>query len=70
MDDLDRVIVNSLQREFPVCEEPFQRVASAINTSEQELIARLERLLENGTLTRFGPLYNAEKLGGALSLAP
>ncbi len=68
MDDLDRVIVNSLQREFPVCEEPFQRVASAINTSEQELIARLERLLENGTLTRFGPLYNAEKLGGALSL--
>ena len=68
MDELDQAIINSLQREFPVCEEPFLRAARAINTSEQELITRLERLLEDGTLTRFGPLYHAEKLGGALSL--
>jgi DNA-binding Lrp family transcriptional regulator len=25
--------------------------------------------LDNGTLTRFGPLYNAELMGGALTLA-
>ncbi len=68
MDELDRVIVNSLQRGFPICQEPFSEAAREMNTSEEELLARLEHMLEDGILTRFGPLYNAEKLGGALSL--
>jgi DNA-binding Lrp family transcriptional regulator len=33
------------------------------------LIARLKRLLADGALTRFGPMYHAERLGGALTLA-
>ena len=32
-------------------------------------IARLQALLADGTLTRFGPLFDAEKLGGAFTLA-
>jgi DNA-binding Lrp family transcriptional regulator len=37
--------------------------------SEAELLNRLQNLLDNGTLTRFGPLYHAELMGGALTLA-
>jgi DNA-binding Lrp family transcriptional regulator len=33
------------------------------------LLARLERLLDDGLLSRFGPMYHAERLGGALTLA-
>ena len=40
-----------------------------LGLSEQMLIARLQALLDNGTLTRFGPLYHAELMGGALTLA-
>jgi len=69
IDDLDRAIINSLQGGFPVCDHPFAEVAGQLNTTEQELISRVGRLLENGTLSRFGPMYHAERMGGSLSLA-
>lgn len=69
MDKLDRQIVNQLQGGFPICEHPFLMVANYLNINEQELLSRLEKLLENGILSRFAPLYHAEKLGGGLTLA-
>ncbi len=69
MDALDRAIINNLQGGFPVCEEPYREVAGQFGTSEEELLRRLDALLESGTLTRFGPMYHAERLGGALTLA-
>jgi DNA-binding Lrp family transcriptional regulator len=33
------------------------------------VIERLQRLLDDRTLTRFGPLYDAARLGGAFTLA-
>lgn len=68
MDALDRRIVNELQGGFPVCERPFAAVAERLGTSESELMTRLRCMLDDGLLTRFGPLFNAERLGGALSL--
>lgn len=69
MDPLDRAILNALQNGFPVCERPFAMVAARLGTSEEILIERLEALLRAGLLSRFGPLYHAERLGGALLLA-
>jgi len=69
MDAVDRDIINNLQGGFPVCERPYAEVAARLGLSEDELIARLETLLTQGTLTRFGPMYHAERLGGALTLA-
>ncbi len=69
MDDLDRAIVNSLQGDFPVCDHPFSKVAAQLNTSERDLISRVDRMLKEGTLSRFGPMYHAERMGGSLSLA-
>ncbi len=69
MDRLDRAIVNRLQGGFPICERPYAQVAQQLGTSEDELLRRLDALLESGVLTRFGPMYHAERLGGALTLA-
>jgi DNA-binding Lrp family transcriptional regulator len=69
MDAVDRAIVNQLQGGFPVCERPYAEAASTLGLTEDELMQRLDILLENGTLTRFGPMYHAERLGGALTLA-
>jgi len=69
MDQLDRAIINALQGGFPVVEQPYAEVAAQLGTSESELIARIEKLLKDGILSRFGPMYHAERLGGALSLA-
>jgi DNA-binding Lrp family transcriptional regulator len=69
MDELDRSIVNALQGGFPICERPYAEAAAALGIGEEELIVRLEKLLADKTLTRFGPLYNAERMGGAFTLA-
>jgi len=68
VDALDRRIINELQREFPLDERPFQILAERFDASEAELIDRVQKLLDDGVLSRFGPMYHAEKLGGALTL--
>jgi DNA-binding Lrp family transcriptional regulator len=68
MDALDRAIVNRLQDGFPLCERPYAVVAGQLGCGEDELLARLDRLLHDRVLTRFGPMYHAERLGGGLSL--
>jgi DNA-binding Lrp family transcriptional regulator len=69
MDELDRAILNHLQGGFPVSERPYAEAAAELGTTEDELIARLSRMLEQRRLTRFGPLYNADRMGGAFTLA-
>lgn len=69
MDEIDRKIINELQGGFPVCDSPYQFVASQLDLSEIELIERIKCLLDSGVLSRFGPLYHAEKMGGGLTLA-
>ena len=69
MDEIDKRIINHLQGGFPVCSSPYKRVAADLDLTENELILRLDDLLQTGVLSRFGPLYHAEEMGGALTLA-
>ena len=68
MDETDRAIVNGLQGGFALCERPYAAAAPRFGLDEAGLIARLKKLLEGNVLTRFGPLYDAERLGGAFTL--
>ena len=69
MDDIDRAIVNSYQGGFPVTARPYRDAAAAVGIGEDEFIERISSLLATGVLSRFGPMYHAEKLGGGLTLA-
>lgn len=68
MDELDRRIVDHLQGGFPLCKRPFAAAAAQLGTDEATLLERLRGLLQSGTLSRFGPMYDAERLGGAFTL--
>lgn len=68
MDELDKKIVNLLQKGFPLSECPYAEIADQLGISEDGLIERLQRLLDEKILSRFGPMYDVEKLGGAFSL--
>jgi DNA-binding Lrp family transcriptional regulator len=68
MDALDRRLINELQGGFPVCGYPYREVAQRLGSTESELMTRLGCMLEDGLLTRFGPMFHAEHLGGAVSL--
>ena len=69
MDSIDKRIINTLQEGFPISDRPFAEVAVKLGLDEADLIERVEKLRSDGTLSRFGPLYHAERLGGGLSLA-
>ncbi len=49
---------------FPLVDEPYAAVAQALGTTEQDVLQRLQRLLDDGYLTRFGPLFQIERAGG------
>ncbi|MFD1589267.1 Lrp/AsnC family transcriptional regulator [Halorientalis brevis] len=75
-DDLeraDRAVINAFQGGFPVVERPFEPAAAAlrdrgVEMDADELLTRVQRLDEEGILTRFGALINAEEIGGAATL--
>ncbi len=69
LDELDRRIINALQGGFPLCDEPYQAVAGSLGLSAAELLTRLQRLLDQRILTRFGPMVQVERMGGAFVLA-
>ena len=68
IDAVDRRIVNALQEGFPLSPRPYAEAAQTLGLSEEELIRRLQRLLETRALTRFGPFFDAAALGGAFCL--
>lgn len=69
MDATDRAIIDGLQGGFPLTARPFAQAAMDLGLSEAALLTRLGALLAAGTLTRFGPLWDVERLGGAYCLA-
>jgi DNA-binding Lrp family transcriptional regulator len=68
MDDIDRRLVNRLQDGLPVARRPFDELAEEVGLGVTELLDRVRCLLDAGVLSRFGPMFNAEQLGGALHL--
>jgi DNA-binding Lrp family transcriptional regulator len=69
MDEIDRLLVNRLQGGIAVVERPFAAVAGELGIAEAEVCGRLQRLLDEGFLSRFGPMIDAAALGGAFTLA-
>jgi len=69
----DRAVVNAFQGGFPVVRDPFDQAAEAlrergIDIDAADLLERVRRLDDEGVLTRFGPLINAQEIGGTATL--
>ncbi len=67
--DLDKKLINLLQRGMPIAERPFLEIAEQLNSTEEAVLERLNHLMANKVLTRFGPMFDAVCLGGAFTLA-
>jgi siroheme decarboxylase len=69
MDELSRQFINHYQGGFPLVEDPFSPIADELGIERDELIELIGGLLEEGLLSRFGPLYDASSMGGSITLA-
>ena len=69
MNELGRRFVNRYQGGFPLVEQPYAAAAAELGVAPQTLLGEIGALLEDGTLSRFGPLYDVSAMGGSLTLA-
>ncbi|RBW48726.1 Lrp/AsnC family transcriptional regulator [Marinobacter sp. F3R11] len=66
---VEKALVNRLQHGLPLVPKPYAAVAGELGLSEQQVLESIKKLLAEGVLTRFGPMFHAGKLGGAFTLA-
>lgn len=65
----DLELIDRLHGGFPLSEHPYADVGQALGMTESQVIERLQALLADGMLTRFGPLFQIERAGGQFVLA-
>lgn len=61
-------LLTRLQQGIACVEFPFAEIANELDLHESEIVAQIQVWLRDGTLTRFGPLFNIEKMGGEFTL--
>ncbi len=63
LDDVDRRLLNLLQGSFPIAPRPFAAVAEAAGISEDEVLARTERLIRDRIIRQVTPIFDTRALG-------
>ncbi|WP_296715021.1 AsnC family transcriptional regulator [Rhodoblastus sp.] len=68
LDEIDRAIINQFQGGFPLLHSPFAEVGAKFGLDEAQVIERIKAMRDEASITRFGPLFNADAMGGAFCL--
>lgn len=63
MDDIDRLILNEIQTNFPLESRPFAIVAERLSLSAKEVLDRIGRLRSSGIIRKFGANFDSRRLG-------
>jgi siroheme decarboxylase len=63
LDEIDKRLLNLMQGSFPIAPRPYARVAELAAVSEQEVMARVERLLEKRIIRQVTPIFDTRALG-------
>ncbi len=63
IDTIDRKIISVTQTGLPVIPAPYEKIASNIGTTQNVVLARMQRLLDTGIIRRIGAVPNHYKLG-------
>jgi len=67
-DAVEKKLLSIIQRDFPLVPEPYRELGNALGITEEEVMARLQSLMESGVIRRLGGVFDSRKLGysGAL----
>jgi DNA-binding Lrp family transcriptional regulator len=63
MDDIDKRILTTIQTDLPVEARPFDALAARLGLAPEDLVARVARLVADGTIRRLGPVFDSRRLG-------
>ena len=63
LDDADRTLLNLMQGRFPIAQRPYAEVARAAEMPEEEVLRRVQRLLDERIIRQVTPIYDTRALG-------
>ena len=69
LDDLSRRLIDRFQHDMPLCAEPYRAMAEALDCSEEDILASLERLERSSGLSRIGPVFEHSRAGASTLVA-
>ncbi len=59
----DRALIKIVQNGLPVVSRPYADIAQRLSTTEQDIIQRLQKLINNGSIKRYGVVVRHRELG-------
>jgi DNA-binding Lrp family transcriptional regulator len=63
LDQKDRLILNEIQRNFPITHRPFLALARKLKLREKEIMERVQKLKDVGIIRRIGASFSARAVG-------
>jgi DNA-binding Lrp family transcriptional regulator len=63
LDDVDRKVLNLMQGRFPLQPRPYAAVAAEAGIAEEEVLARVQRLLDDRIIRQVTPIYDTRAFG-------
>lgn len=62
-DDTDVRLLDTVQLEFPVCQEPYQELGRRLGCSGTDVMHRIERLRSEGVIRQISAIFDSAALG-------
>ena len=63
LDEQDKALVGLIQSGLPICSRPYQRLGEQAGMTEEEVIARLQKMQQTGCIKRMGVIVRHRELG-------
>ena len=63
LDQTDKKILQLIQDDFPLKQEPWLEISNRLQIRENDVITRLKRLVEAGVVMKIGPTFDSSKIG-------
>ena len=65
MNELDKQLLNEFQHDFPLSPTPYAVIAEKLGVTEDQVIVGLRALIDNGTVSRIGPVFRPNQIGAS-----
>ncbi len=65
MNTLEQQLLNNYQRDFSLKSTPFSEIAQKTNTDTKTVLATINKLMKEGSVTRVGPVFRPNTIGAS-----
>ena len=65
LNELEKHLLNDFQHDLPLVSRPFQEIANQLGTSEEVIIDTLNKLKQQGFVSRVGAVFRANSIGAS-----